>query len=108
MQFTLVIFSTYKFAQESLVIPQSAPSFFMSKNYYNLEVINLISLSSTDLSKLKNNFFTKRTIFTSPQLKITLFNTVLLQLKFITYFCYSRIATIANPLNKEKSYVSMY
>ena len=105
MKFTLVIFSTYKFAQESLEIAKSARTVFMSKN---VVVLNVMSLIYKGLLKFINNFFTKRTIFTSPQLKITLFNTVLLQLKFITYFCYSRIATIANPLNKEKSYASMY
>ena len=105
MQFTLVIFSTYKFAQELFVIPQPAPSIFMSKNF---DVMSVISLSNSGLSKLKNIFLLKELFFTSPQLKITLFNAVLLQLSLISCFYYSRVATLANPFNKEKSYVSMY
>lgn len=105
MQFTLVIFSTYKFAQESLEIEKSAQTIFMSKN---VVVLNVISLIYKGLLKFINIFLLKELFFTSPQLKITLFNTVLIQLVLISYFCDSRIGNMVNPLNKEKSYVSMY
>jgi len=83
MLFTLVIFSTYKFTQESLAIAKSAPSFFMPKNGV---VLNKVVHFDNRLSKFKNIFLLKELFFTSPQLKITLFHTVLLQLALMPFF----------------------
>lgn len=100
MQFALVIFGTYEFSQESLAIAKSAPPFFMSKN---VVVLNVVSLKYKDLSKLKHIFLLKELFFTSPQLKITLFKTVLLQLALLSYFFDSRIDNKISPLIKEGS-----
>jgi len=105
MQFTLVIFSTYKFAQESLEIEKSARTIFMSKN---VVVLNVMSLIYKGLLKFINIFLLKELFFTSPQLKITLFKTVFKQFMLIICFCYSKIGIMVNLLNKEKSYVSTY
>ena len=83
MLFTHVIFSTYEFTQESLVIVKLAPSFFMPKNGV---VLTKIILNDNGLSTFKNIFLLKEFFFTSPQLKITLFNTVLLQLALLRFF----------------------
>ncbi len=83
MLFTFVIFSTYKFFQGSLAIAKLALAFFTCKNDV---VFNSIELIYIDLSKIKNIFLLKEHIFTSPQLKITLFKTVLIQLTFDSNF----------------------
>ncbi len=69
MRFTLVIFNTYKFFTEPLAYAELAPSFLMPKKK---ETLNIKVLKFSGLLK---EFF-----FTSPQLKITLFQTVFLQL----------------------------
>ena len=83
MLFTHVIFGTYEFTQESLANAKSAPSFFMPKNGV---VLNKVILVDNGLSKITNIFLLKELFFTSPQLKITLFNTVLLQLTLLPFF----------------------
>jgi len=83
MQFTLVIFSTYEFPQEPLAFAKSAPPFFMPKNGV---VLSSVILFDNILSKFKNIFLLKELFFTSPQLKITLFKPVLLQLTLMSFF----------------------
>jgi len=93
MLFTLVIFSTYEFTQESLANAKSAPSFFMSKNGVVLNntvtlkvaTLKVMILKDNRLSNFKNIFLLKELFFTSPQLKITLFNTVFLQLSLMHF-----------------------
>ena len=80
MLFTRVIFSTYGFTRESLAILKLAPSFFMPKNGV---VFSKVILKCINLEKLKNIFLIKELFFTSPQLKITLFNAVYLQLSLM-------------------------
>jgi hypothetical protein len=82
MLFTLVICSRYKFSQEPLINEKQAYSFFMSKKGV---VLNRITLKHYGLSKLKNIFLLKELFFTSPQLKITLFDAVLLQLTLMHF-----------------------
>ena len=82
MLFTLVIFSTYEFTQESLAIAKSAPSFFMSKNDVFL---NRLIINDNGLLKFRNIFLLKELFFTSPQLKITLFKPVFLQLALMPF-----------------------
>lgn len=85
MPFTSVIFSTYEFPRESLANAKSAPPFFMFKNALVLKLITWIGYSLKDklkdkyLSNFKNILLLKELFFTSPQLKITLFKTVLAQ-----------------------------
>lgn len=102
MLFMHVIFSTYEFTQESLAIAKSAPSFFMSKNGV---VLNTISLKDNGLLKFKNIFLLKELFFTSPQLKITLFNTVLLQLALMPFFN-TRIGDKKSQLIKRETNVT--
>lgn len=75
---TQVINSTYKFFQEPLanVTQVQVYSFFISKKGI---LWCIITLRKNGLSKFKNIFLLKELFFTSPQLKITLFQTVLLQ-----------------------------
>jgi len=82
MLFTLVIFGTYEFTLESLANAKSTPSFFMPKNGV---VSNTIILKDNRFLKLKNIFLLKELFFTSPQLKITLFKPVLLQLALMHF-----------------------
>jgi hypothetical protein len=77
-----VIFSTYEFTHESLANAKSAHTFFMSKNGV---ILNEVILKKIELSKFKNIFLLKELFFTSPQLKITLFNAVLLQLTLMDF-----------------------
>ena len=98
MLFTHVIFSTYEFTQESLAIAKLAPSFFMPKNG--------VVLKDSSLSKLKNIFLLKELFFTSPQLKITLFNTVLLQLALMLFF--DTISSKKSSLIKREANVSTF
>ena len=72
MQFTLVIFSTYEFFVESLASAKLAPPFFMKKK--------VLASQESNLLQFKINFLTKEFFFTSPQLKNTLYKTVLTQL----------------------------
>ena len=104
MLFTVVIFSTYKFTYGSLANAKSAPSFFMFKNNV---VLNIITLVIYGCSKFKKFFLLKDLIFTSPQLKITLFKPVLLQLA-LTYLYYLFLASKNNQLIKRESNVSVY
>ena len=83
MLFTLVMFSTYEYISESLSIAKLAPPFFMPKNGV---VLNKLNLKDNGLSTFKNIFLLKELFFTSPQLKITLFNTVSLQLALMSFF----------------------
>ena len=93
MLFTLVIFSTYEFTQESLAMTKLTPSFFMPRNNVILNTVMLkvallkvMLLKEIVLLKLKNIFLLKELFFTSPQLKITLFKAVLLQLTLVHLF----------------------
>lgn len=104
MLFTVVIFSTYKFTYGSLANAKRAPSFFMFKNDV---VLNIIALVMYGCSKFKKNFLLKDLIFTSPQLKITLFKPVLLQLALTNLF-YLFLASKNNQLIKRESNVSVY
>jgi len=92
MLFTIVIFSTYEFIQESLANAKSALSFFMPKNgvvlntvILKLVILKVIPLKDNRLLKVKNVFLLKELIFTSPQLKITLFKPVFLQLALVHF-----------------------
>jgi hypothetical protein len=85
-----MIFSTYKFPQESLIIEYLAHAFFMFENSVVsnkviLIVISLVITKEIQLLKIKNIFLLKELIFTSPQLKITLFKTVVLQLALMLF-----------------------
>lgn len=99
MRFTHVIFSTYGFTLESLANAKSAPSFFMPKNGV---VLNKIILNGNGLIRLKNNVLLKELFFTSPQLKITLFNTVLLQLALM-HFCDTILCNKKSLFIKERN-----
>lgn len=77
MLFTQVIFSTCGFFLGSLVITKLTHSPFMSKKCLN-EWNNLIC-GYFNSNNIKRNFFT------SPQLKITLFKPVFLQLAFVSF-----------------------
>lgn len=90
MLFTRVIFSTCEFSQESLAIAKSALSFFTSTNAL---VLNTVILKVVILKEL---------FFTSPQLKITLFTPVLLQLNLMRF-----IDTILSN-NKRKANATTY
>ena len=103
MPFTLVIFSTYELSQEPLAITKLAPPFFMSKKDV---VLNVVSLKYEALSKIKNIFLLKELFFTSPQLKITLFKTVLLQLTLLACFLDTRIVNKISLFIKRKSNAS--
>jgi hypothetical protein len=87
MLFTLVTFSIYVFTQESLANVKSALYFLMPKNdvILNTVTLKLILLKDNKLLKFRNFFLLKELIFTSPQLKITLFKPVFLQLSLV-YF----------------------
>ena len=88
MQFTSVIFNTYKLFRESLATAKLAHSFLMSKN---VVVLNLLTVTNNALLSCTNIFLLKEFVFTSPQLKITLFNTVYLQLAhFNSYFFFRK------------------
>ena len=76
MLFTKVIFSTYKFFQEPLANITQAPPFFVPKKGV---VWCLITLKNNGLTKFKIIYLLKELFFTSPQLKITLFNAVFIQ-----------------------------
>jgi len=82
MQFTLVIFSTYKFFTEPLASAKWTLPFFMFKKNVTLfiNILKAFNQKYNRLPKVKNNFLLKDIFFTSPQLKITLFNAVFLQL----------------------------
>lgn len=86
MQFTLVIFSTYEFFIESLANAKLTLS-SMPKKWIvlNSVFLNVLTLKYNRLSKFRNNFLLKELFFTSPQLKITLFNTVFLQLTLMSF-----------------------
>lgn len=87
MLFTLVIFSTYEFPQEPLTNEKPAYSFFMPKKgvVLNTVIFKVIILKYNRLSKFRNNFLLKELFFTSPQLKITLFKPVFLQLALMHF-----------------------
>tara|TARA_R110001583_G_scaffold88591_1_gene229587 strand:- start:15995 stop:16330 length:336 start_codon:yes stop_codon:yes gene_type:complete len=87
MLFILVIFSTYEFSQESLANVKSTLTIFIFKNsvVLNTVILKVTPLKDNGLSKVKNIFLLKELIFTSPQLKITLFKTVFLQLALICF-----------------------
>ena len=86
MLFTHVIFSTYEFSHESFANAKLTPSSFMSKNGVVFKTTNL-SNNYDRLLKLRNNIcLLKEFFFTSPQLKITLFNAVFLQLALMCLF----------------------
>ena len=109
MQFTLVIFSTYKFLTESLASAKSTLPFFMLKKSVILDIVILKVFIQryNELSKFKNNFLLKEIFFTSPQLKITLFNTVFLQLALMLFV--SKIFGNKNYQHiKREANVSMY
>jgi hypothetical protein len=105
MRFTLVIFSTYKFYTESLASAKWTLSFIMFKESIILFIITLkVNIQKYNrLSKTKNNFLLKEIFFTSPQLKITLFKPVFLQLTLMSFVSktlgnknYQNIKRIAN------------
>lgn len=96
MRFTLVIFNTYKFFTEPLAYAELAPSFLMPKKK---ETLNIKVLKFSGLLK---EFF-----FTSPQLKITLFQTVFLQLALMP-FVNKIIGNRSNQLIKRKSDATTY
>lgn len=112
MLFTLVIFSTYEFTQESLAMAKSTPSFFMPKNDV---VLKVLILENNGLLKLKlefkNIFLLKELFFTSPQLKITLFKPVFLQLALMHFFDVFLMKMLVNkqssPIKREVN-VSTY
>ncbi|GAA6170614.1 hypothetical protein NBRC116592_02840 [Colwellia sp. KU-HH00111] len=116
MQFTLVIFSTYKFTLESVASAKSARYALMPKinAAFNPAMLNFNNSLIEGLLEFKksitfnNIVLLKELFFTSPQLKITLFKTVLVQFMLITCFCYSKIGIMVNLFNKEKGYVSKY
>ena len=105
MLFTKVIFSTCGFSKESLTIVISALRLFMSKK----------SIKKSDSHKKyyfdSNGYFNrkiiKRTFFTSPQLKITLFKPVFLQLALM-HFTNVVISNIKRKLIKREINVSTY
>jgi len=109
MLFTLVIFSTYEYTQESLAIAKLAPPFFMPKNgvVLNGVIVNLkvIILKYNGLLKFKNIFLLKELFFTSPQLKITLFKTVLLQLALM-HFVDTILVNVKSKFIKREANVS--
>lgn len=82
MLFTIVIFNTCEFPQESLANAKSAHPFFMSENGV---ISNTITLNRNGLLKFKNIFLIKELFFISPQLKITLFKPVFLQLALVHF-----------------------
>ena len=109
MQFTLVIFSTYKFLTESLANAKLTLPFFMLKKSVILDIVILkfFIQKYNKLSKFKNNFLLKEIFFTSPQLKITLFHTVFLQLALMLFV--SKLFGNKNyQLIKRKANVSIY
>jgi hypothetical protein len=106
MLFTHVIFSTYEFIKESLSIAKLAPSFLIPKNDVVLNKV-LVKVKVNGLTKFKYIFLLKEFFFTSPQLKITLFNTVLLQFTLIVFF-YKKVSNKISLLLKRKTNVSTY
>ncbi len=115
MLFTLVIFSTYKFTQEFLAIAKLTLSFFMPKNgvilVVTLNKLNKAIQGNNGLSELKNIFLLKELFFTSPQLKITLFKPVFLQLALMLFFDTFSMKKLANKqssLIKREANVSTY
>ncbi len=106
MRFTLVIFNTYEFFTESLAHAKLAPSFFMSEKSEKEETLNIKALKFIGLSKFKNIFLLKEFFFTSPQLKITLFYTALLQAVLI-FIVYKIIGHNKRQLIKRKTNVSI-
>ncbi|MDX2367713.1 MAG: hypothetical protein QNK36_04815 [Colwellia sp.] len=104
MLFTRVIFSTYEFTQESLANAKSTRSFFILKNDV---ILNRIILKKNGLLELKNIFLLKELFFTSPQLKITLFKPVLLQLALM-HFVDTILSNKKSQLIKRKADASTY
>jgi hypothetical protein len=114
MLFTVVILSTYEFPQESLVNVKLAHSFFMPKNSgaLNTDTFKVITLK---VKRIKDNkllnfrifFLLKELFFTSPQLKITLFKPVLLQLTLM-HFIDKILGNKKSHLTKRESNVSTY
>lgn len=107
MQFTTVIFSTYELLLESLAIAKLAHPFFMPK-YVVFSILGTIldtsiKVKDNTLSKCKNIFLLNELFFTSPQLKITLFNTVILQLALMCCIFYSNTVNNVSLFIKEKS-----
>lgn len=82
MLFTQVIFSTYKFFQKPLANLTQAHSFFVPKKGV---VWCARTLKHNGLLKFKNIFLLKELFFTSPQLKITLFKAVHIQLALMCF-----------------------
>lgn len=91
MLFTRVVFSTCEFSQESLAIAKLALSFFMPKNgvVLNTVILKVVIFKVVTLKEL---------FFTSPQLKITLFKPVLVQLSLMHF-----VDTILGSLSNKKS-----
>lgn len=93
MLFTKVIFSTCDFSQGSLAIAKLTLPLFMSKKcvklWYNLKntiksIVNEGYICSCDYYYGCFKGSIKRTFFTSPQLKITLYKPVFLQLSLMS------------------------
>lgn len=114
MLFILVIFSTYEFSQESLADAKSAPPFYMPKSSgaLNTDTLKVIILKvkrikDNKLLNFRNFFLLKELFFTSPQLKITLFKPVLLQLTLM-HFVDKILGNKKSHLIKRESNVSTY
>lgn len=112
MLFTQVIFSTCEFSQESLAIAKSTHSLFLPKK--NITKRNGFKRKRNSLSCCyfnSNGYFDsnniKRTFFTSPQLKITLFKPVFLQLALLP-FTKTIIGKLKRQLIKRETNVSTY
>lgn len=105
MLFTRVIFSTCEFSQESLAIEKSALSAFMSEKWSKIRnSFNCFCINSSDYF---DSYNIKRTFFTSPQLKITLFEPVFLQFALLP-FTKIIIDDLKSQLIKRETNVSTY
>lgn len=105
MLFTRVIFSTCEFSQESLAIAKSAHSVFLSKKgFHKRNSFNCFYFNGSDYFDINS---IKRTFFTSPQLKITLFKPVFLQFVLMA-FTKIVIGNLKGQLIKRETNVTTY
>lgn len=104
MLFTRVIFNTCEFTQESLANAKSTRPLFMSENGV---VSNIIILNHIGLLKFKNIFLIKELFFISPQLKITLFKPVFLQLALV-HFANTHLGNKKSQFIKREANASTY
>jgi hypothetical protein len=90
MQFIPVFFNVNKFFLLALINAKIALPFFLLKNGVRLSRTTHIKKNNIVL-RIRRIFLLKEIFFTSPQLKITLFITVLLQLAHLSLFYLNKV-----------------